>query len=164
MDVNFQFFSIEPTTIIGVLLNTFILLLVVKKFLFEPVNKILEERKSQVSNTYEEANAALENAHTLENEYTDKLSAAKEESAEMLRNAAQRAQTRSEEIISAAKNEAEGIMTRANADIERERQRAISSVKDDISDIAVDIAEKVIGREVSHEDQDRLIDEFISEI
>ena len=164
MDVNFQFFSIEPTTIIGVLLNTFILLLVVKKFLFEPVNKILEERKSQVSKTYEEANAALENAHTLENEYTDKLSAAKEESAEMLRNAAQRAQTRSEEIISAAKNEAEGIMTRANADIERERQRAISSVKDDISDIAVDIAEKAIGREVSHEDQDRLIDEFISEI
>ena len=49
MDINFEFFSIEPSTIIGVLCNTLILFLIFKKFLFGPVNKIIEERKAQVS-------------------------------------------------------------------------------------------------------------------
>ncbi|MBQ3920218.1 MAG: F0F1 ATP synthase subunit B [Oscillospiraceae bacterium] len=165
MDVNFEFFSIEPTTIIGTLINTLLLLLVVKKFLFEPVNKILDERKAEVSKTYEEADAALANARSLEEEYTQKMSAAKEESAELIRNATKRAQDRSDEIIAAAKSEAQGMMERAGQDIERERTKAISGVRDEISDIAVSIAEKVIGRNVSSDsDQDRLIDEFISSI
>ena len=63
--VNFEFFSIEPATIIGVLCNTLILFLLFKKFLFGPVNKIIDERKAQVSKTYEDADAALESAKIL---------------------------------------------------------------------------------------------------
>ena len=62
MDINFEFFSIEPSTIIGVLCNTLILFLIFKKFLFGPVNKIIEERKAQVSKTYDEADQALKKA------------------------------------------------------------------------------------------------------
>lgn len=66
MHLNFDFFSIEPSTIIGVLLNTLILFLLFKHFLFAPVNKIIEERKSQVSKTYEDADEALKNAKNME--------------------------------------------------------------------------------------------------
>lgn len=165
MNVNFDFFSIEPTTIIGTIVNTLLLLLVVKKFLFEPVNKILDERKAQVSKTYDEADAALANAHALEAEYETKMSAAKEESAELIRSAAKRAQDRSDEMIAEAKAEAQNIMDRAHADIERERGKAIASVRDEISDIAVSIAEKVVGKSVSVDyEQERLIDDFINSI
>ena len=164
MHVTFDFFSIEPSTIVGVLCNTLILFLIVKKFLFAPVNKIIEERKNQVTKTYDEADAALENAKQMETEYTGKLAAAKEESAEIIKNASKKAQQRSDEIIAEAKNEAAGIVTKANADIERERKRAVNQIKDEISGIAVSIAGKVIGREVSDEEQDRLIDEFIGGI
>ena len=92
MQFNFEFFSIEPSTIIGVLLNTLILFLLFKKFLFAPVNKIIEERKAQVSKTYEDADAALEKAKNMENEYTEKLASAKEESAEMIKAASKKAQ------------------------------------------------------------------------
>lgn len=164
-NVEFNFFSIEPSTIIGVLCNTLILFLLFKKFLFAPVNKIIDERKAQVSKTYEDADAALEKAKNMENEYTEKLASAKEESAEMIKAASKKAQQRSDEIIAEAKNEAAGIVTKANADIERERKRAVNQIKDEISDIAVNIAGKVIGREVSADDeQDRLIDEFIGGI
>lgn len=64
MDINFEFFSIEPSTIIGVLCNTLILFLIFKKFLFGPVNKIIEERKAQVSKTYDEADRALKKQRT----------------------------------------------------------------------------------------------------
>lgn len=165
MDINFEFFSIEPSAIIGVLCNTLILFLIFKKFLFGPVNKIIEERKAQVSKTYDEADRALKKAKDMESEYAQKLEGAKEESAEMVKAASKRAQLRSDEIIAEARNEAAGIVTKANADIERERKRAVNKIKDQISDMAVDIAGKVIGREVStDEEQDRLIDEFIGEL
>jgi F-type H+-transporting ATPase subunit b len=165
MHLNFDFFSIDPSTVIGVLINTLILFLLFKHFLFAPVNKIIEERKSQVSKTYEDADAALEKARNMETEYTGKLAAAKDESAEIVKAASKKAQLRSDEIISKAKDEAQGIITKANADIERERKRAVNQIKDEISDIAVNIAGKVIGKEVSSdEEQDRLIDEFIGGI
>ena len=81
MHYNLDFFSIEPTTIIGSILNTLILFLVLKHFLFDKVNAVLDSRRTEVSKTYEDANAALNNAKQLETEYTEKLSAAKEESA-----------------------------------------------------------------------------------
>ncbi|MBQ5330040.1 MAG: F0F1 ATP synthase subunit B [Oscillospiraceae bacterium] len=165
MNVNFEFFSIEPTTVIGVLLNTFILLLVVKKFLFEPVNKVIEERKAQVSKTYVEADNALENAHKLESEYEEKLSQAKEESAEIVRAASERAGRKGEEITAAARKEADAMIARANAEIEHERARAVSEVKGEIAGMAVELAEKIIGRNVqSSAEQDRLINDFIDNI
>lgn len=162
MSVNFDFFSIEPSTIIGVLCNTLILFLLFKKFLFAPVNKIIDERKAQVSKTYEEADAALLSARNKETEYSQKLAAAKSEADERIREASKKAQLRSDEIIANAKQEAAGLVDKANADIERERKRAVNRIKDEISDIAVSIAGKVIGREVSADkEQERLIDEFI---
>lgn len=165
MDINFNFFSIDFTSVIGVLCNTLILFLLFKKFLFAPVNKILDERKAMVSKTYEDADGALKNAKAMESEYTQRLSAAKEESDEIVRAASKKAQLRSDEIIGEAKNEAAAIITKANADIEKDRKRAVNSIKDEISDIAVSIAEQVIGRNVETDDeQNRLIDEFISDI
>lgn len=164
-DITFEFFSITPSSIIGTLINTFILFMVFKKFLFGPVNKIIDERKAQVSKTYEDADAAFEKAKGMESEYEQKLAAAKEESAEIIRAASKKAQSRSDEIIAAAKNEASALMNKAEADIEKERKRAVNQIKDEISDIAVSIAGKIIAKEVSADDeQDRLIDEFINEI
>ncbi|MCM1577781.1 MAG: F0F1 ATP synthase subunit B [Ruminococcus sp.] len=158
----FDFFSIEPSTVIGVLCNTLILFLLFKRFLFAPVNKIIEERKAQVSKTYEEADAALAAAKNKETEYTQRLLDARSEADERVREATKKAQLRSDEIIDAAKAEAAGLVEKANADIERERKRAVNRIKDEISDIAVTIAGKVINKELEgDEEQERLIDEFI---
>lgn len=157
-----DFFSIDPGTILFTLTNTLILFLVLKHFLFGRVNKMLEERQKSVSDTYEEADKAKEDALALKADYTEKLSAAKEESAEIVKNATQRAQTRSDEIIFAAKDEAAGIISKANSDIEREKKRAVNQIKDEISDIAMAVASKVVDKEINSDDNERLIDEFIS--
>ena len=141
---NFPFLSFDATTIIGVLLNTLILFLIIKHFLFNKVNAVLEERKNSVAKTYEDADSSLEKAKALEYEYTERISSAKDESAEILKNAAKKAQSRSDEIITDAKLEAHGIVEKANSDIEKEKKRAINQIKDEISDIALSIAEKVV--------------------
>ena len=160
-----DFLTIDPTTIVLTLCNTLILFLILKHFLFEKVNKVMDDRKSDIEGSYQRADEAEQKANQLAAEYTEKISNAKEESAEIVKAASKKAQLRSDEIIAQAKNEAQGIVSKANADIERERKRAVNQIKDEISDIAVNIAGKVIGKEVSSdEEQERLIDEFIGGI
>ena len=158
------FLTIDPVTMITTLINTLILFLVLKHFLFKPVNKILDERKQNVEETYRQADEKLSEAARLESEYTEKLANAKEESAEIVKNATKRAQTRSDEIIAEAKKEASSLMVKANADIEKEKKRAVNQIKDEISDIALAVAEKVVEKEIDPKDHERLIESFISEL
>ena len=161
---NLDFFSIELTTIVGTILNALILFLVIKHFLFDRVNAVLESRKTEVAKTYEDADTALTNAKQLESEYTEKLSAAKEESAEIVKNATKKAQARSEEIISEARDEAKGLLDKAEADIEKEKKRAVNQIKDEISDIALSIASSVVSKEIDAKTHEQLIESFINEI
>lgn len=164
MHYNLDFFSIDFTTIVGSILNTLILFLVLKHFLFDKVNAVLDSRRTEVAKTYEDADAALNNAKQLETEYTEKLSAAKEESAEIVKNATKKAQSRSDEIIAEAKDEARGIVDKANADIEKEKKRAVNQIKDEISDIAISIATQVVSKEIDGKTHEKLIESFIDEI
>lgn len=164
MSANFEFFSIDPTAIVGTLLNALILFLVIKHLLFDKVNAVLEARKNEVEKTYSDADESLKNARALETEYTDKLQGAKEESAEILKNAARKAQTRSDEIIDGAKEEARSLINKANADIEKEKKRAVNQIKDEISDIAMSIAEKVVEKEIDPATHEKLVEKFIDEL
>ena len=164
MHYNLDFFSIELTTILGSILNVLILFFVLKHFLFDKVNAVLEARKTEVAKTYEDADSALSNAKQLESEYTEKLSAAKEESAEIVKNATKKAQSRSDEIIAEARDEARGIVDKANADIEKEKKRAVNQIKDEISDIAISIATQVVSKEIDGKTHEKLIESFIDEI
>ncbi|MCM1381259.1 MAG: F0F1 ATP synthase subunit B, partial [Muribaculaceae bacterium] len=132
--------------------------------LFDKVNAVLDSRKNEVANTYKEADSALANAKQLESEYTEKLSAAKEESAEIVKNATKKAQSRSDEIIADAKTEAKGIVDKANADIEKEKKRAVNQIKDEISDMALSIASRVVSKEIDGKTHEKLIESFIDEI
>ena len=159
-----DFLSIDLATIIPTWLNLLILFLVLKHFLFKPVNKILDSRKEEVANAYKEADEAKENAKALEAEYSNKLEGAKEESAEIVREATKKAQVRSDEIIADAKNEARAIVDNAHDQIEREKKIAVNQIKDEITDIALGAAAKVVEKEVSSKDNERLIESFIDSV
>jgi F-type H+-transporting ATPase subunit b len=158
------FMSFDPVTIVGTLLNTLILFLAFKHFLFDKVNAILDKRNSTVAKTYEDADVALANAKKMEADYTEKLSLAKEESAEIVRKATKRGQTRYDEIVDEAKADAHKIIEKANADVDREKKHAVNQIKDEISGIAISIAEKVVSKEIDAKLHDKLIEDFIAEM
>lgn len=158
------FFYIDLGTILFTLCNTLILLLGLKHFLFKPVQKILTERQAAVDQTLQDAEDARSRAEAAETEYTEKLAAAKEESAAMLRNATRKAQQRSDEIVAQAKAEAAGILQQNRDELDRERRRAESELRSEVSGLAVLVAEKVVEREINQADHVRLIDEFIDSV
>ena len=158
------FLSIDIRTILFSWINLMILFFALKHFLFKPVQKILSERQAAVDQTLQDAEDARERAEAAESEYTEKLTKAKEESAEMLRSATRKAQQRSDEIVAQARAEAAGIMQQNRDELEREKRRAESALRSEVSGLAVLVAEKVVEREINPEDHARLIDEFIDSV
>ncbi len=159
-----DFLTIDPATIILVLANTLILFLVLKHFLFDKVNKVIDDRKNEVVETFKRADEAEANAKQMELEYTEKLNQAKEESAEIVKAATKKAQVRSDEIIADAKAEAKSIVDNAGSEIEREKKIAINQIKDEIADIAFSAAEAVIEKEINTKDNEKLIESFIDSV
>ena len=97
-------------------------------------------------------------------EYKEKLAVASQTGERMVKEAVARGQAREEEIIRAANAEAAAIMDKAAADIAMEKKKALNDAKDEISGMAIAIAEKVVGRELSGTDHKKLIDDFIDEL
>ncbi len=156
--------GVNPWTAIFVLLNTLTIFFVGKKFLFGPVMKMITDRQKEIDDIYAGADQAKENALALESEYKQKLSVAQATSDRMVREAVARAQGREEEILRQASQEAAAIKERASADIAQEKKKAINEAKDEISDMAMAIAEKVVGHELKSADQAKLVDSFIEEL
>ena len=158
------FLSIDTGTILFTLINTLILFLGLKHFLFKPVQKILSERQTAVDKSIQDAEEAKSRAEAAETEYTEKLIAAKEESAELIRKATRKAQQRSDEIVAEAKADAAAIRQQNEEELAREKRRAEIELRSEVSGLAVMVAEKVVGREINSEDHARLIDEFIDSV
>lgn len=159
-----NFIGLNPWTALFTLCNLVIVYLILKKFLFKPVNKMIDDRQKEIDDLYAGAETAQAEAKALKQDYDRRLAEAKETSAEILRNATQDANRRSEEILRQARGEADALREKAGADIELERKKALNDVKGDISQIALDIAEKVVGKELKAADQERLVEEFLRDM
>ncbi|MBP3794106.1 MAG: F0F1 ATP synthase subunit B [Ruminococcus sp.] len=159
-----EFMSIDLTTIIATLLNTLILFLILKHFLFDKVNKVIKDRQEEIQASYDRADEAEKNAQKLEADYNEKIGQAKQESAEIIREATKKAQVRADEIIDEARVEAKGIRTNAENEIEREKKIAVNAIKDEISQIAFSAAAAVVEKDLTSEDNERLIEKFIDNV
>ena len=159
-----SFIGINFWTAFFVLMNTLAIFFVAKKFLFVPVKNMIDSRQKEIDAMYDAAGAAKESAQALENEYKEKLAQAQQTSDRMVKEAVARGQNRQEEIISQANAEARAILDKAAADIAQEKKKALNDAKNEISEMAMAIAEKVVGRELNDVDQAKLVDEFINEL
>ena len=163
-DVYESFVAINGWTMLFAWCNLLIVYLLLKKFLFKPVKKMIDSRQNEVDGMYADAERAQAEAERMREEYEEKISRAEEESEEILRTAGRRAQLRSEEIISEAEREAARTLERASEQIELEKRQALNEVKDSVAEMAIGIAAAVIERDVSESEHKALIDDFIESV
>ena len=156
-----EFLNINFFTALFTLANTLALFFVLKKFLFKPVMKLIDDRQKEVDDLYADAGKSKEEAEKLEAEYRQKLETAAQTGERLVKEAVIRGQKREEEIVAQANAEADAIRAKASADIAQEKKKALNDAKDEISELALSIAGKVVGREINGQDQARLVDSFI---
>lgn len=165
MDAEYlELISLNIWHIIVTVLNLLILTYILKKFLFKPVQEVMAKRKTEVEVLYSDAEAAKTSAESDKKLYSEKLRTAKEEADGIIRTATARADKLGEEIVDEAKAKAADYMQKAEADIELEKKKALNELKNEISDISVQIAENVVEREISEDDHRELIDSFIDKL
>ena len=158
------FVSMGWWPILVTMCNTLITFVIIKKLLYKPVRKMLAAREEEVKSMYSTAEQAQTEAEQLRSEYTERLSKAKEEAAEIVGSATRRANARSEEILKESSQQAAAMMKKAESSIEQERKKAMNELKDEVASLSVMIASKVVERDVKEADHERFIEEFIDKV
>lgn len=159
-----EVFSLNLWQMIISLCNLVILFLILKKFLYKPVRRALEERKQAVEGVYADAQKALDTANASKTEYERELAGIRERADSMLASATADANKRSEAILSDARERADGMMRQAKNDISLERRKAESGIRSEIADVSTALTEKLLAREINSDDHRKLIDDFLAEM
>ena len=156
--------SINIWHIVISLCNLLILFLMLKKFLYKPVKKVLAERQAAIDSRYDEADRAKSQALRSKTEWENRMAAADEEAAGIISSAVESANRQSSAIIGESKERADRMISRARAEADAERRKAEDDIRDRIADVSAAVAGKLLEREISAADHSDLIDSFISEI
>ena len=139
-------------------------LVIFKKLLLNPVKKVIAERKAKADSQIADAEKLRTEAEAMKAEYEQNLQNARAEANQIVAAAQKTAAARSEELLGEARAQAAALKQKAEADIAQERKKAVNEVKDEIGGMAMEIASKVVEREIKEADHQDLIDEFIKNV
>ena len=156
--------TLDGWTFLAQICNLMIQLVIFKKFLLKPIKQVIANRKAKADSEIADAQKLRTEAEAMKAEYEQNLQNARTEANQIVATAQKTATARSEEIVGEARAQAAALKQKAEADIAQERKKAVNEVKDEIGGIAMEIASKVVEREIREEDHRDLIDEFIKNV
>ena len=156
--------TLDGWTFLAQICNLMIQLVIFKKFLLKPIRQVIADRKAKADSEIADAQKLRTEAEAMKAEYEQNLQNARTEANQIVTAAQKTATARSEEIVGEARAQAAALKQKAEADIAQERKKAVNEVKDEIGGIAMEIASKVVEREIKEEDHKDLIDEFIKNV
>lgn len=151
-------------TFVFQLINTLIIYLLLKKFLFVPVTNLLNEREKSIQDSIDDAERKNMEAEEYKEQYITKIQTAENEGRDIVNQATKNANIKVDKIIKEAKDEAAKIKEKASQDIERERKKAVNEIKEEISSLAILAASKVLEDELDKNKNKRIVNKFIEEV
>jgi F-type H+-transporting ATPase subunit b len=154
--------SVDPDLAIWTLVVFVILLVVLKKFAWGPILEALERREQSVADHITQAERTHEQAKELLADYERKLAGAANQVRELLEEARRDAEHTKQEILVEAKAGAEAERARALRDIEAAADAAMESLARRSSDLAIELAGKILAAQLSKADHARLIQEAMA--
>ena len=164
MDLYQSLVTVNPVTLIAQICNLFLQMFLVKVFFLDKIKAILDARREAADKEITDAKTAKEEAMAIKATYEQNMLESKAKAEKILQNAQQNAAVRGEQIISDAQKTAVAMKQKAEAEIAQEKKRALNDAKNEISEIAMVIASKVVGRELTADDHAKMVDSFIDEL
>lgn len=145
-------------------LNLVILFLLLRTFLYKPVSKFMAEREAKFQREREQIDASREEANALKAKYETSMKNAKLDAEHLAEERRKSAERDAEELHKKAKQDVQELLTDAMNQAMAEREGMLSDLKTQTAELAVDIAEKILEREVKQEDHERIIDSFFDKV
>ena len=155
--------GVEWGTTIVTLVTFVILLALLKKFAWGPLKEVMDKRERDINKDIDDAEQAKINAQKLEEENKKTLKQTQDEVQRILEDARVQARKQHEEIIHEANIRANGMIETAQSEINSEKERALADINNQVSELSVLIASKVLQKEISEQDQKELVDKYLKE-
>jgi len=155
---------IDLNELIWAIINFLVLLAILYKFLWNPILNALDKRRNEIKENLSSAEDLKRQAEKVLDEYRKQLDEAKNEAQEIINQANKTAEDAKSRILAQAKEEAARISQRAREDIQREKEQALEELRDEIAALAVMAAGRVLEKNISKEDHEKLVQEFLSEV
>lgn len=138
-----------------------ILMVLLKKFAWGPLMGIMDQRAELIANEIEAAENSRLESHKLLEEQRALLKEARENAQSIVENARKQGETQREELITAARTEVNRMKESATLEIATEKEKAVAAVREEFVSLSILAASKVLGKEISEEDNRALIEETI---
>jgi F-type H+-transporting ATPase subunit b len=154
--------AVDPDLAIWTVVVFVILLLVLKQFAFGPILEAIQRREGHIADQIAQAEKRHEQARELLAEYEQKLAGAAKEVRELLDEARRDAEHTKQEILAEAKAGADAERARALRDIESAADAAVKSLAERSTELAVELAGKIVQAKLTKDDHARLIEEAMA--
>lgn len=143
------------------LINFLLVLLVLWRFAYRPIVKMLDERQEKIEKSVRQADEIEKRVSDIENEREEILNIARKEAQEIAEKAHQHGEARREEIVSAAKREVERVISKGKEQLTAEKETMMRDLRKDIIDIAVKAATRIAGDQIDETKSKSLAEETI---
>ena len=130
---------------------------------YKPILRMLDERSARIKQGLDDAEQASRRAAEMEQEFDQRLAEARKEGQEIIAQATQMSEKARQEILATARDEARAQVEKAKEEISREREAAMSELRQQVADLSLSISEKVIGGALDQKRQRELIAEFLEQ-
>ena len=145
-------------------LNLLVFYLLLHHFLYKPVSKFMAEREAKFAREREQLDASRDAANVLKSQYETSMKNARLDAEHIADERRKAADREAEDLRKKAKQDAQDILTEAKNQAVTEREGMMSELKAQTAELAVDIAGKILEREIKQADHQRIIDSFFDKV
>ncbi|MGB9783092.1 MAG: F0F1 ATP synthase subunit B [Moorellaceae bacterium] len=164
MEAIFKALNFNIWTFLWQVLDLLIVMGVLYVLLYKPLGKILAEREAKIEGSLQDAAAAKEKAEKLLQEYEAQMAGARREAQAIIERAGRMGEEMREEMIKRAREEANRTLEQARAEIAGEKAKALAAIREEAANLAILVAQKIIRKSLTADDQKRLLEESLTEV
>ncbi len=156
--------DVNPGLIIWTVVTFIILLLILKRFAWKPILNSLSERENFIKESLEKADKTQKDTEKLIADNKANISKAEEEAQKVIEQSRELAEKLKSQILEESRLQAKKMITDAAAEIERKNAEAFNRLKNQVADIAVDAAEKILRENLDKDKQVKLVNKYLDDL
>ena len=157
-------FGVQPVLLFAQIVNFVILLLILKKFAYKPIMKVLDDRKHKIETSMKQAEEIEKKLAVTEKRQTEILGNAERESTKIIEEAKNAAKKIQDSTLVETNKKVEETLVKNKAALKLEGERMVSEVKADMVVLVTETTKKVLGKVLSSRDKEDLVKKSLEEL
>ena len=155
--------GIDGTWFLSQLVNFVVLLFILQRFLYKPMLNMLHTRQERIRESMDYAERVKQEAARAQTDYEQKIDESRREGQAIIAQATQQAERAREDILARAQGEANELKAKALEDVEYERKRVTAELREEVAELAILAAGRVLGKTLDEQAHRQVIDDFLTE-